>query len=125
VKRLVALIPPKGAHLTCFHGVFAPSSKLRPFVVKEAPPSSGTSAATASVPRPTRVHTRPRLDWASLQRRTFAADVWTCPCGGRRRVLAVVTTRRTAEQVLQSLGVLPPPSPRQFAQSPPQRELAL
>jgi len=62
------LIPPKGAHLTCFHGVFAPSSKLRAFVVKEAPPSSETSAATASVPRPTRVHTRPRLDWASLQR---------------------------------------------------------
>ena len=29
VKRLVALVPPRGLHLTCFHGVFAPNARLR------------------------------------------------------------------------------------------------
>ncbi|QRO01420.1 hypothetical protein JRI60_21565 [Archangium violaceum] len=31
---------------------------------------------------------RSRLDGAGLQRRTFGEDVWRCPCGGRRQVLA-------------------------------------
>jgi hypothetical protein len=34
VKRLVALIPPKGVHLTRFHRVFAPNAKLRARVVR-------------------------------------------------------------------------------------------
>lgn len=29
LKRLLALVPPKGLHLTCFHGVFAPNASLR------------------------------------------------------------------------------------------------
>src|SRR5919106_2118554 len=40
-----------------------------------------------------------------LQRHTFEADVWKCPCGGRRRLLAVVTPRATAEEVLYNLGL--------------------
>ncbi|MGQ0507508.1 MAG: hypothetical protein ACT4TC_19575, partial [Myxococcaceae bacterium] len=26
VKRLLAVVPPSGTHLTCFHGVFAPNA---------------------------------------------------------------------------------------------------
>jgi hypothetical protein len=129
VKRLVALIPPKGVHLTRFHGVFAPNGKLRARVVRarekegvaEAPlPGSGAGCVReAERPR------RPRLDWASLQRRIFEADVWQCPCGGRRRVVAVISNRRTAEEVLRNLGRLPPRSPPARAQSPPQLALAV
>jgi hypothetical protein len=32
VKRLVTLVPPRGLHLTCFHGVFAPNARLRAVV---------------------------------------------------------------------------------------------
>jgi hypothetical protein len=31
-----------------------------------------------------------RIPWAELLRRVFAADVLACPCGGRRRVIAIV-----------------------------------
>jgi hypothetical protein len=55
----------------------------------------------------------PRVDWAFLQRHTFATDVWRCPCGGRRRLVAVITRRATAEEVLRNMGSRSPrlPSP--------------
>ena len=34
VRRLLALIPPRGQHLTCFHGLFAPNAKLRGTLMK-------------------------------------------------------------------------------------------
>ena len=39
VKRLVALVPPRGLHLTCFHGVFAPNAHLRASLML-APPQA-------------------------------------------------------------------------------------
>jgi hypothetical protein len=129
VKRLIALIPPRGSHLTRFHGVFAPNAKLRSKVVCASAGASGgpeSSSSSAGVgerkPGPGK---RPRLDWASLQRRTFEADVWACPCGGRRKVLAVVTDRGTVEEVLRNLRMLPPRVPLPLAQSPPQLGLAV
>ncbi len=47
----------------------------------------------------------PRLDWATLHARTWKIDVWQCPCGGKRKVVAVVTSRRTAEELLRNLGL--------------------
>jgi len=119
VKRLVALIPPRGTHLTCFHGVLAPNARLRP-VVTLAPP-----AATAAPVTLTRKPRRPRLDWATLQQRTFGVDVWTCRCGGKRKVLAIITHRRTALEVLENLGLLQPRPPLPTAQSPPQLPLGV
>ncbi|HUJ75443.1 MAG TPA: transposase, partial [bacterium] len=135
VKRLLALVPPKGKHLTCFHGVFAPHAGFRP-----QGPAPDTAAApvpppTAKPTRPVAPSTavaqlpprRPRLDWATLQRRTFGVDVWVCPCGGRRRVLTVVTSRSTAEEVLANMGLMERPTgpPAAQANRPPQLELAL
>lgn len=138
VKRLLALAPPKGMHLTNFHGVLAANSRLRPLVVRHqlerdeppreealtaagADPGSAPSAFASGLPR------RPRIDWATLQRKTFGDDVWACPCGGRRRVLAVLTRQQTAEEVLRNMGLAHlctgPPRPR--AQAPPQLRLAV
>jgi hypothetical protein len=51
-------------------------------------------------------------------------DVWTCRCGGKRNVMAIVTSRRTAEELLRNLGLLPSqPPPVSRAQAPPQLEL--
>jgi hypothetical protein len=48
----------------------------------------------------------PRIDWATLLRRSFAVDVLECPrCHGRLRVLAVITERAAARRVLAHLGV--------------------
>ena len=32
-------------------------------------------------------------------------QVWTCRCGGKRKVLAVITSRRTAEEILGNMGL--------------------
>ena len=47
-----------------------------------------------------------RVPWAELLRRVFAAaDVLACPCGGRRRVLAVVVDSAIARTLLAALGL--------------------
>jgi hypothetical protein len=129
VKRLLALLPPKGVHLTRFHGVFSAHSKLRARVVRAAPadpppppppPPLGPKVAAAEAPL-----RRPRVDWAFLQRHTFAADVWRCPCGGKRRLVAAITPRATAEEMLRNIRVALSAPPVVTAHSPPQSALPL
>jgi hypothetical protein len=92
VRRLVALVPPALLHLTRSHGVFAPHAALRARVTVAPPPPVPTpswrKAKKQKPPRPTR-----RLDWAALHQHTFGVDVLRCPCGGRRRVHAIHSTR--------------------------------
>lgn len=48
----------------------------------------------------------PRVDWASLLRRSFSADVLQCPkCNGRLRVLAVITEREPINRILEHVGM--------------------
>ena len=43
----------------------------------------------------------PRVDWAALLRRSFQVDVMQCAkCGGRLRVLAVITEREPVRRIL-------------------------
>lgn len=37
-----------------------------------------------------------RLDWAQLHQRTFGTDVLLCPCGGRRSIRSLHSTRKQA-----------------------------
>ena len=47
-----------------------------------------------------------RLSWAELMQRVYAVDVLTCPaCGGRRRLIAVITQREVIIAFLASLGL--------------------
>jgi hypothetical protein len=117
VKRLVALVPPQGLHLTCFHGVFAPNARLRRVVMQAPPPPPAPVGTPAPVAR------RRRLDWATALQRTFGVDVWRCPCGGARRIRAVVTHHATAESMLRSMGLMPPRAVLPRAHAPPQLSL--
>jgi hypothetical protein len=110
VRRLVSLVPPAKAHLTSFHGVFAPHAALRPRVTMP-PPSPPAPPSPSKKTKKTKPRTTRRLDWAA----TFGVDVLRCPCGGRRRILAVHSTRKAAEERLVQLGhhlapsaILPP-----------------
>ena len=48
----------------------------------------------------------PRVDWATLLRRTFSVDVLECAaCHGRMRVLGRVTERDTVRAILERLGM--------------------
>lgn len=133
VRRLLALVPPPNQHLTAFHGVYGPNARLRAAVMRApeqvepplpAAPATATAAEAeekaASAPS---LQRRPRLDWATLQARTFGVNVLRCRCGGALQVHSVVTSSRTAEEVLRNLGLWQPrvmlPPPR----GPPQLEL--
>lgn len=76
----------------------------------------------------TRKPRRAHLDFATLLKRTFGIDIWTCACGGKRRVLAIITTRRLAAQRLAELGLAqahPQNPPKPMAQAPPQLALGV
>jgi hypothetical protein len=120
VRRLIALIPPARFHLTSFHGVLSSHAKARADVL----PKLAVPPKAAVEPAPAATKTRkPRLDWATLHARCWQVDVWHCPCGGRRKVTAVVTSRSAAEQILRNMGLWPSRLPLPLAQAPPQLEL--
>lgn len=104
VQRLVSLVPPPNLHLTSFHGVFAPHAALRPTVTLPPPEPAPSPKRKTKLRRPTRP-----LDWASLHQHTFGIDVLRCPCGGRRRLHAIHSTRQTAQERLLQLGFALPP----------------
>lgn len=117
VKRLCALVVKPKVHLTRFFGVFAPNSRWRRYVVP-TPPAPPPQATVPPLGLPLELAPRspspPRLDWAGLLRRVFELDVLACPCGGRRRVLAVITSPDVARKILglppRTLRVPHPPS---------------
>ena len=80
VRRLAALVPPKGQHMVRYHGVLAPASSLRSRVVRR--------------PRMTKRWMR----WSALVERTFGVEAIRCPvCRERMRERALV--RRGAREV--------------------------
>ena len=126
VRRLIALIPPAGYHLTCFHGAFAANSRRRAEAILQAPIEEPEPKKTLSLKAATTKPRRPRMDFATLQQRTFGVDVWTCRCGGKRKVMAIVTSHRTAAQLLENLGLTPKPrSAPPRGPSPPQLSLSI
>ncbi len=123
VRRLVALSPPAKSHLTSFHGVYAPHAKLRGFVTTAPAPVAPPTPA-ASRPAKAMTRRRPRVDWATLHQHTFGNDVLQCPCGGRRTINAVFSTRKAAEERLGAQGQ--PPRTRLLpSTAPPQLSLAV
>ena len=73
MARLAALVPPQRKHLTRFHGVFAPHSKLRAAVT---PAHRGTGAAKQPPADPAKP-TTPRhvaMNWARRLKRVWHRD---------------------------------------------------
>jgi hypothetical protein len=131
LKKLVPLIPPAYANLTRFHGVFAPTSRLRPRVVPPPPetkPAPSPSPSTPQYPAPPSKPPLPRsayrLDWAALLKRVFAVDVMQCArCAGPMRVIAFIEDRSIVKAILAHLGLPADPLPTARAQSPPTADL--
>jgi len=107
MARLAALVPPPRRHLTRFHGVFAPHSRLRAAVT---PAHRGRGAApppTDPVRPPTPRHVA--LSWARRLKCVFGIEIESCVrCGGQLRILASIEEHleRTASQ--QYPTALPP-----------------
>jgi hypothetical protein len=120
LRRLCGIIPPPRRHLVRYAGVFDPASKWRaqlralvPAPARELPPSAATPGGSARAGR---------VPWAELLRRVFATDVLSCPCGGRRSVVAVVVDDAMARTVLATLGLPCTPATLAPARDPPQAE---
>jgi hypothetical protein len=61
----------------------------------------------------------PYVDWARLLQRTFEVDVLACAhCGGRLRVLAVITEPEPVHRILEHLRMTPDPTPLARARDP-------
>ena len=129
------VIPPTYANLTRFHGVFAPTSRLRDKVVPRpastvdgaeppAEPQVSTTSpppsAPAASPKSTSVPSPYRLDWASLLKRVFGVDVLKCSrCQGQMRLIACIEEPDVAKKILEHLGLPSEPLPTARAQAPP------
>jgi len=113
LERLAALVPAPRTPLLRYHGVLAPHAAWRPLIVPE--PASAQTADVAPGEDDPPIAAR-RIPWALLLRRVFAVEVWTCArCGGRRRVVAVVTEPHAVRRLLGSLGLAAEPPPRPVA----------
>jgi hypothetical protein len=61
----------------------------------------------------------PRVDWPTLMRRTFSVDVLACAhCGGRLRVLAVLTEEAAVCKILAHLKMPTTGPPMARARAP-------
>ena len=135
LEKLVPLIPPTYANLTRFHGVFAPTSRLRDKVVPrpastsdgaeppaepQVSPTSPPPSAPAASPKSTSVPSPYRLDWASLLKRVFGVDVLKCSrCQGKMRLIACIEEPDVAKKILEHLGLRAEPLSTLRAQAPP------
>jgi hypothetical protein len=66
--------------------------------------------------------TSPRVDWATLLRRTHGVDVFQCAkCGGRMRVVEVVSDKHEAAEAWRAIqaGERPEPRARAPSRAPP------
>ena len=136
LRRLATLVPPPRAHITRFHGAFAPASKWRSEVVPAAPIESpheprGTAPIPAApaepdAPAPLAEPSKPRrpdskIRWADLLQRVFREDILACPCGARRRVIAFITKQAVIKAILEHLGLptnCPPIAPARSTAPP-------
>jgi hypothetical protein len=100
IARLVALVPKPRAHLTRYHGAFAPASPDRAQVVPRAGAAAATERAEVSATDRQRA-----MSWAQRLRRVFAIDIETCrQCGGRLWVIASIEEPAVIERILEHLG---------------------
>jgi hypothetical protein len=110
LEKLAALVPPPRIHLTRFHGILAPHSRWRSFVVPEkedVPDKDDAAKDGAQTPAKPK-----RMSWARLLSRVFAIDTESCDhCGGLMKIIAAVMSGSAVEGILRHLGIPPRPPP--------------
>ena len=102
MARLAALVPLPRMHLTRFHGVFAPHSKLRA-AVTPAHRGVGGKADSANSAKPiTPRHVA--MTWAQRLKRVFGVEINTCArCGGKLKVIASIEEPQVIARILAHL----------------------
>jgi hypothetical protein len=85
----LSLVPPPRAHLTRFHGIFAPNANLRAQLTPSVRGKDATADANADLRTPD--ERRRSMTGAQRLKRVFGIDVETCvQCGGKVKIVASV-----------------------------------
>jgi hypothetical protein len=128
IAKLAALVPPPRAHLTRFHGIFAPNANLR---AQLTPAGRGKRPATQAEPvvvganeaERTPEEKRRAMTWAQRLKRVFGIDVTTCVhCGGAVRILVSIEEPGAIRAILAHFdqhGALAQAHYRPAARAPP------
>jgi len=112
IERLAALIPRPRAHQHTYHGVLAPAAPYRDLIVPGPRENRTASPSCMDETSPARHPSATRSTWAELLLRVFANDVLLCPhCGGRRKLIALISDGVVVRKILDHLG-LPSEPPR-------------
>jgi len=103
MARLAPLVPPLRMHLTRFHGVLAPNSRLLAAVT---PAHRGVGAAKRPPADPCKPPT-PRhvaMNWARRLKRVFGIEIEDCArCGGKLAILASIEEPEIIAKILSHL----------------------
>ena len=103
IARLAALVPPPRMHLTRYHGVFAPHSRLRAAITpahrgKGGKPQTQEGADKPATPR------HVAMNWAQRLKRVFGIDIEACArCGGKLKVIASIEEPAVIAKILAHL----------------------
>jgi hypothetical protein len=118
--RLAASVPPPRFHTVKYAGVLAPASKLRPRIVPKPPPGPANDVELSATPLPPKPGGSRYRPWAELLKRCFSIDVLQCAsCGGRMKLVALVTDLQQVRRFLRGIGEPTEPPPREPARGPP------
>lgn len=141
LRRLASLVPPPGSHDTAYFGIFAAhSADRRKFVkAKRVDPEECRGHAgldeheeeistipAAPDPDPEAAAEEPPeryVRWADLLRKVHGFDVLACPCGGRRKVVDLVSEPDEIRDTLARLGLKSEPLDLSKARRAPQEEM--
>jgi hypothetical protein len=104
IAKLAALVPPPRAHLTRFHGIFAPNASLRAQLTpagRGRRPANDAESIRASSDDRTPAERRRSMTWAQRLKRVFGIDVSTCiHCGGAVRIVASIEEPKAIQAIL-------------------------
>jgi hypothetical protein len=119
--RMAALIPLPGKPTIRYLGAFAPNAKLRPLVVqagalaprrRDRPQAPGHDCQVALTDAELAHHaveqarqTSGRLSWSAAMKITWKIDTLQCPCGGKRKLVALIDQPPVIKKILAHLGL--------------------
>lgn len=95
-------MPPPRAHLTRYHGVFAPHAALRAAITPAGRGQGVRGKRTAQERASLAKHVA--MSWAQRLKRVFAIEIERCRgCGGRLEVIASIGQPALIERILAHL----------------------
>ena len=123
-------MPKPRAHLTRYHGVFAPASAVRAQIVpgrKAGKVGKAEGGEGQGPAEPTEIERHRSMSWAQRLKRVFAIEIQRCHrCGGKLRVIASIEEAAVIERILDHLGCADESvDPAHQSRALPQGELSL